>query len=64
MLIKAKEAYVNSILPMKDPNDMLKHVGIVAGINFAINQLPLLVAQYDAKILKQLAEKELKKEQD
>lgn len=58
ILLKAKEAYFNSVLPMKDPNEMMKHIGIVAGINFAINQLPILVAEHDAKVRKKVADKE------
>jgi hypothetical protein len=47
LLMKSKDAYFNSILPMTDPNQVLKHVGIVAGINFAINSLQVLCMEND-----------------
>lgn len=47
ILLQAKDGYFQSALPMKDPNEILKTIGIVAGINFAVNQLAFLVAQYN-----------------
>lgn len=48
LLIKAKEAYFNSTLAMKDPHEMMKNVGMVAGINFAINQIAVIVSHHEA----------------
>ena len=53
VLINAKDAFFNSVLAIKDPNDMMKHVGIVAGINFAINQLTVINDEYKRKIEKE-----------
>lgn len=56
LLIKAKEAYFNSTLAMKDPNEMVKNVGFVAGVNFAINQLPVIVGHHQMVVRKKQAE--------
>lgn len=61
LLLQSKDAYFNSILGMKDTNEMIKAVGIVAGINLAVNQLPVLCLEYDRAQQKAL-EKENKKE--
>jgi hypothetical protein len=45
ILISAKTEYFNSILPKTETNDIVKNIGIVTGINFAINQLPVLLAE-------------------
>lgn len=50
LLIKIKDAQFLSILPEDNPNKVLKGMGMVAGINLAINQLPMLVSQHDASI--------------
>jgi hypothetical protein len=47
LLLKSKDAYFNSVLPMTDPNQVLKQVGIVAGINFAINSIQVLCMEND-----------------
>ena len=36
VLIAAKSEYFNSILPKTETNDIVKHIGIVAGINFSV----------------------------
>ncbi len=54
ILLKAKQSYLDSILAMREPIDITKHLGIAAGINFALNQLPLLVSQYRAEVEKNL----------
>ena len=47
LLIQAKEGYFHSALPMKDPNEVMKTIGMVAGINLAVNQLGVLMAQFE-----------------
>lgn len=54
ILLKSKDAYFNSILPMNNPNEVLKQVGIVAGINFAINLLQVLCLDYERRVQKEL----------
>lgn len=49
ILMAAKTEYFNSILPRTETNDIVKHIGLVAGINFAINQLPVIVAEKKRK---------------
>lgn len=49
ILISCKTAYLDSMLPLKDPTEITKQLGIAVGINFAINQAPVLVADYRAK---------------
>jgi hypothetical protein len=49
ILLSAKTEFFNSVLPLKDPTEITKQVGIVCGLNFAINQLPVLVAGHKAK---------------
>lgn len=50
MLIQAKEAKLRSILGSNDPNQVMKTIGEVAGLNFTINQLGILVAQHNKKV--------------
>ena len=54
ILHQAKQSYLDSILAMREPIDITKHLGIAAGINFALNQLPLLVAGYTQAAAKRL----------
>ncbi len=61
LLIQMKDGYFNAILGMSGTNEMVKTVGIVAGLNAAINQLPVLCHQYD-EAKKRKVEKEVKKE--
>jgi hypothetical protein len=63
LLINAKEAYFQSCLPENETNKLLKTIGMVAGINFTINQLPILIDTYDAARKKE-AEKEKKQSQE
>lgn len=61
ILINAKEAYFNSTMPMTDPNEILKQIGIVTGINYCLNQLPAMIMMYEQKI-KALENAKLQKE--
>lgn len=61
LLLQAKQAYLDSVMSMRDPLDITKTLGLAAGINFAINQLPILVSAYrqkEQKVLKALEKKE------
>ena len=49
VLISAKTEYFNSILPKTETNDIVKNIGIVTGINLAINQLGVLVAEHNRR---------------
>ncbi len=49
VLIRAKEAMFLSMLPEMDTNKTFQTKGIVAGINFCINQLPVVLAGDNAK---------------
>lgn len=60
LLIKAKEGYFASAISATETVPMAKTIGMVAGINFAINQLPALMAMYEAKQAKKIAEAEKK----
>lgn len=44
VLIRAKEAYFLSMLPEMDTNKTFQTKGMVAGINYCINQLPVVLA--------------------
>jgi len=55
LLINAKNHFFDSTLAIDDTNKLLKHIGIVAGINFAINQLPILVQQHRKALEKEQA---------
>jgi len=44
VLLRAKEAYFLSILPEMDTNKTFQGKGMVAGINYCINQLPVVLA--------------------
>jgi hypothetical protein len=46
LLIQAKEGYFHLALSLDDPNKVLKNMGTAAGVNFAVNQLDLLMFQY------------------
>jgi hypothetical protein len=61
ILINTKEAFSGAIMAMSDPNSMVKTVGMMAGLNMSINQLPVLCADYD-KAMKKALEKAEKKE--
>lgn len=56
LLIQAKNGYFDAALPMKDPNEILKTMGTVAGINLAVNQLGLLMASYKQRQAKAVKE--------
>ena len=45
MLIVMKEGHQLHMYPMKDPNEVLKELGIVVGLNSSINQLGVFMAQ-------------------
>lgn len=45
VLLAAKTEFFNGVLPIDDPHKVMKQVGMVTGVNFAINQLPVLVAE-------------------
>ena len=44
VLIRAKEAYFLGLLPEMDTNKTFQGKGMVAGINYCINQLPVVLA--------------------
>ena len=44
VLIRAKDAYFLSLLPEMDTNKTFQGKGMVAGINYCINQLPVVLA--------------------
>lgn len=50
VLLTLKEAYVQSLLPSTDPNHCMKTLGLVAGLNLAINQLGASLAMHDQKL--------------
>lgn len=56
LLIKAKDEFFNNTLAVDDPHKVMKQMGMVAGINFAINTLRVLVHDYDKKLKKVVAE--------
>ncbi len=58
LLIKTKEAKFLAILPEAETNKVFKAMGEIAGLNHAINQAAMIVGAYDAKVKKQLADKE------
>lgn len=60
LLIKAKDAYFNSTLAMSDPNLVMKNIGMVAGINFAINQLGVIVGSHANLVKRKQVEAEAK----
>jgi hypothetical protein len=60
LLLQAKEAYTNTMLPIDEAIPLAKRLGMVTGINFAINQVPIIVGTYEAK-KKKLQEIELLK---
>lgn len=47
VLMAAKEGYFQAVLPIVETNPIMKTIGMVTGLNFAINQLPLLVQVHD-----------------
>lgn len=60
MLIQAKEAQSLALLPLDDPNKMMKQVGYIAGMNYCINQLGVLVDHHETQVKRKLAEEERK----
>lgn len=50
MLISAKNEMFNGILPLTESEKIIKQVGFVAGLNFAINQVAVIVSESDRKI--------------
>lgn len=56
ILLKYKEYYLYEALKSNDPNFVMKNIGIVAGVNFAINQLVILVDQHN-KLAKSVNDK-------
>lgn len=46
VLESAKQGYVHLAMGMNNPNEILKTMGLIAGINFAINQLGVLMVSY------------------
>lgn len=46
VLLSAKDGYQHSMLPQTETNQLLKTLGVVVGINFAVNQLGILVATF------------------
>jgi hypothetical protein len=44
VLIRAKEAHFLGMLPEMDTNKTFQAKGMVAGINYCINQLPVILA--------------------
>lgn len=55
ILLQVKEGYFHSTLGMIETNKIVKNIGIVTGINYAVNQL-------DAMLI--MEERRLKKEQE
>lgn len=55
VLISAKNAHLNTVMPMTNSNQIMKQIGLATGINFAINQLPVIVAQEKLKREKAIA---------
>jgi hypothetical protein len=49
LLLQAKNGYVTALLQENDPTKMAKTVGLVAGLNFALNQLGVLLDQINKK---------------
>lgn len=62
VLMAAKDGYFQACLPMTETNQVMKTMGMVTGLNFAINQLPVLVDTHDAQLKKQQAQEESKAE--
>lgn len=50
VLMKLKDGYFHSTLTKAEPNDVMKTVGMVLGINLAINQLPAILQTYDMRV--------------
>ena len=48
VLMTQKRGYELEILQVDDPNKVLKLLGLITGLNLAINQLGILVAQFKA----------------
>lgn len=47
LLIATKEAHMLALIAMRDPNDMIKEAGLIAGLNLSINMLPVLCLESD-----------------
>lgn len=60
LLIKSKDEFFNNTLAVDDPHKVMKQMGMVAGINYAINSLRVLVHDYDKKQKKAVAQEEKK----
>ena len=60
ILIQQKAEFMNAVLPMDDPYKVMKQVGMVAGLNFCINQLPILVAEHNKRLDKNVKQAEAK----
>lgn len=62
LLVQVKNEFFNMTLSIDDPNKVMKQVGLVSGINLAINQLAVLAADYERALKKEkeLADKEKK----
>lgn len=56
LLMAMKNGYQASMYPMKDPNEVMKQLGIVVGLNLSVNQLSALLAQYKLKTERLVAE--------
>lgn len=56
ILLRYKESYLWDALKGNDPNLVMKNIGIVAGLNFAINQLVILVETHN-KVAKSVNDK-------
>jgi hypothetical protein len=46
LLMSMKEGYQHSLLPMEDEKKIMKTLGVVVGMNLAINQLGVTVATF------------------
>lgn len=49
ILSQIRQGYQHSLMPMEDPNKVLKTTGIIVGLNFAEVQLGNLVVQFQQK---------------
>lgn len=52
LLIKSKEEFMLAVLKCEDPHSVMKQVGFVAGLNFAINQIAVICTNHKKVIEK------------
>lgn len=54
LLIRTKDAHFDALLSLVDTNPIVKQMGMIAGLNLAINTLPVLCAEYNKAHQKKL----------